>query len=197
MATDQKAQQTLDLISSLEHLYRLKSIPRTGWLQAGIHEVDVESIAAHSFGMSMLILYLRPLLQANGIYVERALNMAMIHDIAESIVGDLTPEDNVLGEEKHRAEAHAFDQIIRGVSEGEYFKELWNEFEAAKSAEAKLVKRIDKLDMLIQAYLYEKKFSIRLDSFWANMDNLFKDSESESIYGYILSNRFEPRGNLE
>ncbi|NQV29451.1 MAG: HD domain-containing protein [Candidatus Marinimicrobia bacterium] len=195
MATNKYSQKTRDLISSLEHVYQLKSIPRTGWLQTGIPEVDAESIAAHSFGMSMLILYLRPTLQSTGINVERALNMAMIHDIAESIVGDLTPEDNVLLEDKHRAEAEAFDQIVRGVSEGEYFKELWDEFEGNKSAEARLVKRIDKLDMLIQAYVYEKKFSTRLDSFWENMDNLFKDSESESIYSYILSNRFELKGN--
>ncbi len=121
--------------------------------------------------------------------------MAMIHDIAEAIVGDLTPLDGVLLEDKHVAEANAFDQIVKDVQEGKYFKELWEDFETANSAEAMLVKRIDKLDMLIQAFLYEKKFSLRLDSFWENMDQLFKDSESESIYKYILSNRFELKGN--
>ncbi|NQV50933.1 MAG: HD domain-containing protein [Candidatus Marinimicrobia bacterium] len=195
MATDKKFQQTRDLISSIAYVYQLKSIPRTGWLQAGIQAVDVESIAGHSFGMSILILYLRPAIQSNGINVERCLNMAMIHDIAEAIVGDLTPLDGVLLEDKHVAEANAFDQIVKDVQEGKYFKELWEDFETANSAEAMLVKRIDKLDMLIQAFLYEKKFSLRLDSFWENMDQLFKDSESESIYKYILSNRFELKGN--
>ena len=195
MASDKIFQQTRDLISSIAYVYQLKSIPRTGWLQAGMQAIDVESIAGHSFGMSLLILYLRPAILSNGINVERCLNMAMIHDIAEAIVGDLTPQDGVLLQDKHVAEANAFDQIVKDVQAGKYFKELWEEFEIANSAEARLVKRIDKLDMLIQAFLYEKKFSIRLDSFWENMDQLFKDSESESIYNYILSNRFELKGN--
>ncbi|MBT3254371.1 MAG: HD domain-containing protein [Candidatus Marinimicrobia bacterium] len=187
--------QTHQLISSLEHIYQLKTIPRSGWVQAGIEEVGVESIAAHSYGMSILIMHLRSEIQAAGVSVERALNMALVHDIAESIVGDLTPQDNVLESVKYQAEAAAFEQIVRGVRQGDYFRDLWEDFEAVKSPEAKLVKRIDKLDMLIQAYLYEKKYEIRLDSFWKNMDDMFQGSESESIYTYISSNRFELKGN--
>ncbi|MCF7921263.1 MAG: HD domain-containing protein [Candidatus Marinimicrobia bacterium] len=187
--------QTLNLISSLANIYRLKEIPRSGWLQSGISKDGVESIAAHSYGMAMLILYLRPVLLSRGVNVERALNMALIHDIAESIVGDLTPEDKVSEGEKYRAEAAAFRQIVSGVQTGEYFRDLWEDFEDNQSPEAQVVKRIDKLDMLIQAYLYEKKYGIRLDSFWENMDDLFKESESESIYTYIQLNRFQVKGN--
>ncbi len=183
------------LIVSLEHIYQLKVIPRSGWLQAGIPASEVESIASHSFGMAILLMHLRSGLQENGINVERALNMALVHDIAESIVGDITPQDNVPESDKHDAEAKAFEKIVRGVREGEYFKDLWEDFEGVASQEAKVVKRIDKLDMLIQAYLYEKKYQIRLDSFWENMDELFAGSESESIFTYISSNRFEFKGN--
>jgi len=195
MNETKKDNPTYHLISSLEHIYQLKSIPRSGWLQSGIEAIGVESIAAHSYGMSILILYLRGILQSNGVNVERALNMALIHDIAESIVGDLTPLDNVSETTKYEAEAAAFQQIVRGVQEGEYFHDLWEDFESVKSPEAKVVKRIDKLDMLIQAYLYEKKYKMRLDSFWQNMDELFRGSESESIYTYIRSNRFEVKRN--
>lgn len=190
-----KPDNTSDLISSLEHIYQLKAIPRSGWLQSGIAETGVESIAAHSYGMSILILNLRTVLQANGVNVERALNMALVHDIAESIVGDLTPHDAVSEVTKYAAEASAIQKIVSGVQEGDYFLDLWEDFEAVKSPEAKLVKRIDKLDMLIQAYLYEKKFEVRLDSFWENMDEMFIGSESESIYTYIQTNRFEFKGN--
>ena len=95
--------QTHHLISSLEHIYQLKSIPRSGWLQSGIDELGVESIAAHSYGMSILILHLRSELQSAGVNVERALNMALVHDIAESIVGDMTPQDNVSEGAKYEA----------------------------------------------------------------------------------------------
>ena len=195
MKQDNSQDSTFGLITSLEHIYNLKSLPRSGWLQSGIPELGVETIAAHSYGMAILIMYLRPQLQSGGVNVERALNMALVHDIAESIVGDLTPHDNVSETDKHLAEADAFKQIVSEVESGDYFQALWEDFEAIRSPEAKVVKRIDKLDMLIQAYLYEKKFKIRLDSFWENMDDLFKDSESESIYIYIRSNRFEQEGN--
>ncbi|MBT3228889.1 MAG: HD domain-containing protein [Candidatus Marinimicrobia bacterium] len=190
-----KNDQTYDLISSLEHIYQLKAIPRSGWLQSGIAESGVESIAAHSYGMSILILHLRTVLLSNGVNVERALSMALVHDIAESIVGDLTPHDGVPEATKYAAEASAINQIVNGVQEGDYFLDLWEDFEAVKSPEAKVVKRIDKLDMLIQAYLYEKKYKMRLDSFWENMNEMFKGSESESIYTYIRTNRFEFKGN--
>jgi len=195
MKETSKYSGTKDLISSLEHVYELKSLPRSGWIQSGIPHAGVESIASHSYGMSLLILYLREQLQAEGVNVERALNMALIHDIAESIVGDLTPHDNVSQTDKYVAEFDALKQIIRGVREGAYFQELWEDFENVESPEAQVVKRIDKLDMLIQAYFYEKKYKMRLDSFWENMEELFIGSESEQIYEYIRSNRFEFKGN--
>ncbi len=186
--------KTSHLISSLEHIYQLKTMPRSGWLQSGIDEVGVESIAAHSYGMSILILSLRSAAQAAGVNVERALNMALVHDIAESIVGDMTPHDNVSEGDKYVAEAAALEEIVKNVQQGDYFRDLWEDFESIKSPEAKFVKRIDKLDMLIQAYLYEKKYEIRLDSFWKNMDELFNGSESELIYTFIRDNRFEFKG---
>jgi len=187
-------QETNTLIASLEKVYRLKSIPRSGWVQSGLPVDEVESIASHSFGMSLLILYLRTELQANGINVARALNMALVHDLAETITGDLTPADNISAEAKQLAESLAFGQLTDQLQDEDYFRALWDEFEAGESREAQAVRRIDKLDMLIQAYLYEKKFSIRLDSFWENMDTMFRDSESESLYNYIRSNRFQVKG---
>ncbi len=195
MDKSNKQKQTADLIASLEHTYQLKSVTRSGWVQAGIPVTEVESIASHSFGMALLILYLRSELLAKGINVEHALEMAVIHDIAESIAGDITPQDKISAPEKYQLEADAFQQITNKVRQGEHFQELWEEFEAGISPEAQAVKRIDKLDMLIQAYLYEKKYAINLDSFWENMDPLFKDSESELIYDYIRLNRFQRKGN--
>lgn len=193
----QDAQRFAKLISSMESIYKLKSIPRSGWIQSGIPESEVESIAGHSFGMAMLIINLRSQLLENGIDVERALKMALIHDVAEAITGDYTPMDDISELEKHLAEDEAFTQIMDGNHEGRFLKELWDEFEAGNSPEAQVVKRMDKLDMLIQAYIYEKQQSIRLDSFWADMDDLFKNSESQPIFDYIRNNRTKYKGSFE
>ncbi len=186
---------TAEIISSLEHVYKLKSIPRSGWVQASIPLAGVESIAGHSFGMSMLILYLRSELQHRDLNIERVTQMALIHDLAEAIVGDITPQDQVTAAAKYAAESQAFSEIVNNLNDGKYFRELWDEFEAGQTQEAQVVKRLDKLDMLIQAYFYEHKYAVKLDSFWEDMDDLFKDSESESIYDHIKSNRSQTKGN--
>jgi len=183
------------LIASLSKAYKLKSLARAGWLQSDIPGEAVESIASHSYGMALLILYLRPALERDGIQVERALEMALLHDVAESITGDITPHDRVSSLAKHEAEAAAFQEIIQHVQQGNHFRELWDEFEAGRTREAQLVKRMDKLDMLIQAYLYENQFKRRLDSFWEGMDGLFMGSESEEIYRYISHHRFQSKGS--
>ncbi len=193
MNSAQNDSQTPVLISSLEQAYQLKSIPRSGWIQSDIPAIGVESIAAHSFGMSILILYLRPQLVEADINIERCLNMAIIHDLAEVIVGDITPLDQVSASDKYLAEAAAFQRIVQDVNGGDHLKQVWDEFEAEHTPESQLVKRMDKLDMLIQAYLYEKQYSLRLDSFWEGMNQLFKETESEPIYNYIQANRFETK----
>lgn len=189
-----KSVQTTDpalFLSSLEKVYQLKSLQRSGWIQSGIPEETVESIASHSFGMAMLILYLETGLREDGINVDRALRMALIHDTAESITGDITPADGVPIEDKYVAESNAIQQIYNQIGNGEAFKEIWEDFESGRSQEAQLVKRIDKLDMLVQAYLYEKAFELRLDSFWEGMDALFADTESEPLYQHIRNNRYQ------
>ncbi|MCF7808962.1 MAG: HD domain-containing protein [Candidatus Marinimicrobia bacterium] len=177
------------LLSSLENIYQLKTLSRSGWVQSGFPVEKVESIASHSYGMAMLVLYLEPELQVQGIDVDRALRMALIHDTAESITGDITPADGVLLDDKFSAESEAITTIYKQLGNGNRFRELWDEFENGQSQEAQLVKRIDKLDMLVQAYFYEKAFKIRLDSFWEGMDALFADSESEPLYIHMRNKR--------
>ena len=67
---------------------RLKSIERTGWLRAGVKRG--ESVAAHSWGMSILAMHLCP----PSLDKTKVLEMAIIHDLPEIIVGDLTPGDD-------------------------------------------------------------------------------------------------------
>lgn len=192
---DGKIRSDIDsLVLSLSQTYELKSIRRSGWIQSGIPESESESIASHSYGMTMLLLYLRSELLNNGINMERALSMAAIHDLAEVITGDITPQDKVPLSDKYLAEKSAFEQIINDVQNGEYLIELWKEYESGLTKEAQVVKRMDKLDMLIQAYLYEHQYEMSLDSFWLNMSDLFLGSESEEIYNYIRLNRFEVEG---
>src|SRR5215510_1463116 len=77
------------LIRFLAELMRLKSVPRIGWLLRGVR--DVESVAAHSFGVAVIAMLLADRARARGVEVnvERLLRMALLHDMTETRTGDL------------------------------------------------------------------------------------------------------------
>lgn len=95
------------------------------------------------------------------------MKMGLIHDLAESIVGDITPVDNVSVEDKHTMERvgvvvdvhpkNAFLKIVSGFPEplANEFVSLWEEYEKQESIMSHYVFDFDKLDMLIQANQYE------------------------------------------
>ena len=65
----------------------VKKIKRKGWLRY-LPESKVESVGDHSVKIAFLSLYLRNV--ENVDYI-KCLQMSLIHDIAEGIVGDFTP----------------------------------------------------------------------------------------------------------
>ena len=105
-------------------------------------------------GVALLALLLP---RAAGLDVDRArcVAMALVHDLAEAIVGDITPHDGVGPDEKLRRERSAIGQIARDLGDTELLA-LWNEFEAGHTAEAKLVRELDVIEMALQARHYER-----------------------------------------
>jgi len=83
--------------------------------------------------------------------LSRVLSMCLVHDLAEVIVGDLTPHDNIRGEEKHRLEREAM--LVMAPE----WVDLFDEYESASTPEAKFVKTMDKLDMGLQAIRYTEQ----------------------------------------
>ncbi|XP_054542242.1 5'-deoxynucleotidase HDDC2 isoform X4 [Pan troglodytes] len=87
----------------------------------------------------------------------RCVRLALVHDMAECIVGDIAPADNIPKEEKHRREEEAMKQITQLLPEDlrKELYELWEEYETQSSAEAKFVKQLDQCEMILQASEYE------------------------------------------
>lgn len=128
---------------------KLKKIKRTGWILGGIE--SAESDADHSFRVAIMALVLA---EKCGADQNRSVKMALIHELAESIVGDLTPFDGVTLEEKHRLEIDAFRKICEDIENGDELIELFLEYLERKTPEARFVKRLDKLEMMFQAHEY-------------------------------------------
>lgn len=133
---------------ALKHLYR------RGWLLRRVPEGVCESVAEHSFGVALLALLL-----AEQLYPEldcaRIMRLALLHDLGEVYTGDLTPVDSGYATHKSTLEKQAIATLFDKWPNGERYKQTWYEYEAGITPEAQFVRQIDRLEMALQAGVYE------------------------------------------
>lgn len=73
------------ILKFLEEAGKLKAVPREGWRMRGIKEC--ESVAEHTFRVAFIAMLLSEMEKCS---MQKALKMALLHDLPESRVGDLT-----------------------------------------------------------------------------------------------------------
>jgi putative hydrolase of HD superfamily len=154
------------LITAYFELCHLKQLYRQGWLRGGVPRERCESIAEHSFGVAVLALWLaqaQPELDA-----DKAVRMALLHDLGEVYAGDITPSDGVSEGKKHQLEAEGVRKILSRLPEGQKYVDLWDEFEAGVTPEARFVRQIDRLEMGLQAAVYQMQGLIAGDEFFSS-----------------------------
>lgn len=150
------------MIDALLEALRLKALPRTGWGRVGVD--GPESVAAHSWGVSFLVVLLLP----PELDRERALTYAVLHDLAEAWVGDLTPHDGVSREEKAARERAAMVAFCGRLPDGARILAAWEAYEAQQDAEARFVRELDRLDMALQARVYADGQGVEVADFYAS-----------------------------
>ncbi|PIA63428.1 hypothetical protein AQUCO_00201042v1 [Aquilegia coerulea] len=166
---------------------RLKTTKRKGWINHGIK--GPESIADHMYRMSLMALIASDL---PGVNRERCIKIAIVHDIAEAIVGDITPSDGIPKAEKSRLEQAALNEmcdVLGGGLRAEEIQELWAEYENNSSIEANLVKDFDKVEMILQALEYEMEHGKVLDEFFLSTAGKFQTEIGKSWAAEIISRR--------
>ncbi|OCL03200.1 hypothetical protein AOQ84DRAFT_368579 [Glonium stellatum] len=148
-------------------LERLKTTKRAGWRRFGIDHG--ESISDHMYRMSILTMLAPPSLSSR-LNVPHCTKMALIHDMAEALVGDITPIDGISKMEKSRREAETMDYICKellgkvgGGLSGEEIRRVWQEYEDNNTLEAKYVHDIDKMELVLQMVEYERSHEGRID----------------------------------
>jgi len=152
-----------ELLGFLRIAGQLKQTARAGWVLRGI--ADPESVADHTFRVCLLALVLSREVEP-ALDRERCLAMALVHDLAESVVGDITPYDGIPVEEKHRREREALRELGGVLGDGEVLA-LWEEYQAAATPEARFVKEMDKLETVLQAAEYQARTGVELGEFRA------------------------------
>lgn len=182
--------------------FQLKDVKRSGWLLRGIS--PSESVADHSWGTALLCL--RYASEAN-VNLERALAIALVHDLAEAKTGDFASRINeadrdVSTEQKAKLELSAMESFQQLLDEEQLFG-LWQEYEDAVTAEALFVRDMNLLDMCVQALIYEQEgrydrkdgldpapFDTRLDEFFVSADARLRTPVGKRVFQEIKA-RFE------
>ena len=190
------------MLNTLIELQRLKRLERTGWTLRGLPN-GTESVAAHSFGVSVTAMMLADEIGARGlgIDIEGVLRMSLLHDWAETRVGDMPrTATNYFGADTRKtAETLAFADIVRGIgpSEAEY-KTLYQSYERRSSLEARLVKAADVIDLLVQAYALERAGAKGLDEFWEVVDKAeFQlPAIADEVVKEVIESLLESRRNI-
>lgn len=134
--------ERMSVLEFLMVCQKLKTTKRTGWVKRGIQ--NAESIGDHMHRMSIIAL----LISDETVDKDKLVKMAVVHDLAEAVVGDITPHCNIPKDEKAKMERDAmesFIELLGGSKEMLEIKQLWEEYEAGTTKEALLCKDIDKV----------------------------------------------------
>ena len=155
----------------IEYILKLKNIKRTGWLSKA-KILRAESVADHSYSLTALSMVFSDFL---GLDTEKVMKICIIHDLAESIIGDYMPDEISIGEKQIKEDdamkivISSFPDKIAGL-----YSNIWKEYCLNQTKEARLVKQLDKIEMFLQANQYLKNgYSYEfLSPFLHVLDNL-------------------------
>jgi putative hydrolase of HD superfamily len=130
---------------------------------------DGESVSDHMYRMAIMTMF-APATLAPKLDLDRCMRMALVHDMAELLVGDITPRDGVAKPEKSRRETETMEYMckdllgnVEGGDVGKRMREVWQEYEDSKTLESKFVHDVDKMELLLQMLDYEQEKAGEID----------------------------------
>jgi putative hydrolase of HD superfamily len=165
------------IIRLFEDIHPLDRIPRSGYLLRGVPEP--ESVAAHSHFMALMtLLFVQE--YPERFNAEKALALALIHDLSEARILDIPMPyaDAYLSEAKRKAEQSILEELLDGFNPE--LAELHKDFEERRTEEAKLLRGLDKAQMMLKILCYDREHKGNLAEFWVNPKN-FRDYGIEPV----------------
>ena len=155
----------------------LKKVQRKGWKsKVGIEYP--ESVADHSYGTAIMTMILSDM---QNLDTEKILKMALLHDLAESIIGDFMPGE-ISKDNKKTVEDDTMKEILVKLPENiaPQYNNIWNEYSQASTKESILLHEIDKFEMAIQAVKYSSE-GFSNEKLVAFIDSAKKEIKSKEL----------------
>lgn len=139
-----RLEQQIRFITEID---KVKNIFRQTYLADGKRK---ENDAEHSWHIALMA-YLLQEHAEEPVDVPRVMLMVLIHDLVEIDAGDTYAYDSEGAKTKREREVRAAERIFGLLPEdqGRYFRELWDEFEAYESADAKYAHLLDNFQPLL------------------------------------------------
>lgn len=136
----------LEILTFLERSKRLESVERYGASLLGMKN----SVAEHSWRLALMALVIAKTCNIT-VDMYKTLSLALMHDLAEGVTGDIDAYKQIRGgasmlAQKAVDESRAMESITHDLSFGSWVYELWEQYEAQQSLEAKFVKALDKIE---------------------------------------------------
>lgn len=178
-----------NLFAFLLKTTQAKRLIRTGWKQHGVR--NPESVAEHSYQLCVMAMMLADQL---GCDREKLTKMAIIHDLAEVITGDIVSEhgnmiDLKVRQKKEVLEAQGIALLFTPLDIKNEYVSIFEEMLQRKSHESDIFWQLDKLEMAIQALLYEQSDKKDLSEFFINTDLQLTHPYLREIFSHVQKAR--------
>ncbi len=166
---------SLNVMLLAQELGRLKRIPRTGWALRGVP--GPESVADHSYRTTVLAMVLGDRL---GLDTDRMMRMALLHELSECRTGDI-PSGAIPIEQKTAIEQRVARDLLAAAGDDGVYQELIEDFLEGRSREARLVRDLDRLEMLLQALEYQDAGFPVFEEFYTNTIESIREPEVRAL----------------
>jgi putative hydrolase of HD superfamily len=161
-----------------------------------------ENDAEHSWHLAMLVIVLSEYSNNISLDILQTLKMVLIHDIVEIDAGDTfcyDEHDRQIKTEREREAAHRIFSLLPEQQAQEYIN-LWEEFEAMSTPEAKFAAAVDRLQPLLLNFYSEghawKKHGVRKSQVIERNQYIVKGSSELWKFAEALIDESVKRGYL-
>jgi putative hydrolases of HD superfamily len=166
----------------------LKKIQRQGWIDKLSIE-NPESVADHSYSMAIMGMIISDMENYNS---EKILKMILLHDLAESKIGDYTP-GQIDFDKKNEIENTAFLKILEDLPNSiiSKYQNIWKEYQENSSPESQIVHQLDRLEMTLQAKTYQNEGHSKeqLESFYESAKKEITNPKLKELFRNIIEDK--------